>query len=140
MTGAEANTLKARNIGGSQALEVDGTIWSGGGVPVAMGPGLEGRAGRKAVTKWEGASDFVFAFRVTKVLVDKATVRVRSETDYREGAMLGDEAEDPPSGPGLSVLESQDLDGESQGFDVQELKEDADAVLCAVPKRDERYV
>ena len=37
---------------------------------------------------WEGGSDFLFAFRVRKVMVEKNTRGVKLEKDYTTGALL----------------------------------------------------
>jgi hypothetical protein len=78
VTGADASTLSSRTWGGTLAVEVDGTVLRGGG------PRVEGKVGNKAGTKREGSSDFVFAFRVSKVLVGKVTGQAASEEDYRK--------------------------------------------------------
>ncbi|KAH8586930.1 hypothetical protein B0O99DRAFT_656624 [Bisporella sp. PMI_857] len=136
VTGVEAKSLKSRTVGGALAFEVDGTLWSGGILPIGGGPGIEGKAGKKAITKWEGSDDFVFAFRVSKIFVGKATGQVVSEEEYRKGAMLGNE-EEQVKGPELSVLKVEDPDAESEGFDTVELVDDGDVVVCAIPKEED---
>ncbi|KAL6409158.1 hypothetical protein AUP68_05528 [Ilyonectria robusta] len=131
--GAEANTLKSRTVGGTLAVEVDSTVWSSGTVPLDRGPGVEGKVGNESRTKWEGSSDFVFAFRVIKVFVGKATGQAVSEEDYRKGAMLGSERE-KVKGPELSVLKVEEADAEAEGFDAEELMDDEDVVVCAIPR------
>ncbi|KAH8745340.1 hypothetical protein F5883DRAFT_266517 [Diaporthe sp. PMI_573] len=136
VTGVEASTLKSRTVGGTLAVEVDGTVWSGGTVPIGGGPGMEGKVGNKATTKWEGGDDFVFAFRVSKVFVGKATGQVVSEEEYRKGAMLGNE-EEQVKAPELSVLKVEDPDAEGEGFDTEELMDDEDVVVCAIPREED---
>lgn len=92
--------------------------------------------GNKATTKWEGSSDFVFAFRVSKVFVGKAAGQVVSEEEYRKGAMLGNE-EEKVKGPELSVLKVEDPDAEGEGFDTEELMDDEDVVACAIPREED---
>ncbi|RYP30526.1 hypothetical protein DL767_006203 [Monosporascus sp. MG133] len=136
VTGAEANTLKSRTVGGTLAVEVDGSVWSGGTVPIGGGPGVEGKVGNKAGTKWDHSSDFVFAFRVSKVFVGKVTGQVVSEEDYRKGAMLGNETE-KVKGPELSVLKVEEPDADGEGFDAEELMDDEDVVVCAIPRQED---
>lgn len=133
VTGARADTLRTRTVKTNLAVEVDGTVWSGGAVPVGGGPGLEGEVSSKATTEWSGGDDFVFAFRVTKVTVAKATGQVRSEEEYRKGAMLGNE-EGHVEGPRLSVLISEDFDVEAEDFDTEELMEDREQVVFMTPR------
>lgn len=132
VTGAQANTHQSRTMGANVAAEVDGTVWSGGTVPLGVGPGVEGKVGNTASTVWEGSSDFVFAFCASKVYVGKATGQVVSEEEYRRGAMLGNE-DQRVQGPELSVLEVEDPNAEGEGFRTEELVEDEDVVVCATP-------
>lgn len=97
--------------------------------------GGKGKVGNKAVTKWEGSDDFVFAFRVSKVFVGKATGQAVSE-EYRKGAMLGNE-EEQVKGPELYVLKVEDPDAEGEGFDTEELMNDEDVVACAIPREED---
>ncbi|RSL76624.1 hypothetical protein CEP51_009796 [Fusarium floridanum] len=136
VTGAQANTIKSRSIGGAVGVEVDATIWTGGAVPIGGGPGVETEVGNKTSTKWEGSSDFVFAFRVSKVRVGKATGKVVSEGEYREGAMLEKE-EGTVKGPELSVMGVEQPDAGAEGFDVEELMDDEEVVFCAIPREED---
>ncbi|RFN51774.1 hypothetical protein FIE12Z_3977 [Fusarium flagelliforme] len=86
VTGAEVNTSKSGTIGGDITVEVDGTVWTGGSVPIGGGSGIEGKTAKSQGTKWEGSGDFVFAFRVSKVVVKKSGEV--NEEEYRKGAIL----------------------------------------------------
>lgn len=134
VTGAQANTFKSRAVGASFASEADGTVLSGGTVPIGGGPGIEGKAQNKTTVQWEACGDFVFAFRASRVLVGKVEEQVASEEEYRKGAMLGHEEEEV-QGPELSVLKIEDPDVEAEGFDVEDLTEDGDAVPCSIPRK-----
>ncbi|EFX03244.1 hypothetical protein CMQ_3173 [Grosmannia clavigera kw1407] len=135
VTGAQANTLKSRTVGAILAAEVDSTVASGSTISIGGGPGIEGRMENKTSMKWTGGSDFVFAFRVSKVFVHKATEQVASEDEYHKGAMLGIEEEAEVSGPELRILKVEDPDAETERFDAEDLKEDEDTVLCAILRR-----
>ncbi|KAH6950810.1 hypothetical protein DER45DRAFT_619338 [Fusarium avenaceum] len=131
VTGAEANTIKSRTVGGIMFAEVDGTVWSGGTVPIASGPGIEGKVGKKRETRWEGGN-FVFAFRVSKVQVKK-TGDVVSEKEFTRGAFLdfdnakcGEDILDVMSVAGPSV--------ESEGFYGEMLMESDEEVSVAIPR------
>ncbi|VUC35621.1 unnamed protein product [Clonostachys rosea] len=121
VTGAQANTIKSRTVGGS--------------LPIGGGPEVEAKVDNKVSTKWEGSSDFVFAFRVSKVLVGEATGEVLSEEEYRKGALLdGEDGEE--KAPELSVLTVEEPNARAEGFDVEELMDDEEVVFCAIPRED----
>jgi len=100
-------------------------------VPVGGGPGVEGKRERKEGTSWERSSDFVFAFRVRKIIVQK-TGEVRGDEEYRIGAMLGNEVEGGEA-PELS-FKDEDPEVESEGCEREELMEGDTMIACAVPK------
>ncbi|KAH7161649.1 hypothetical protein EDB81DRAFT_785249 [Dactylonectria macrodidyma] len=136
VTGAEANTLKSRTVGGTVSVQVDATMRPAGAVPISGGPGVEGKLGNKVSTKWEGSSDFVFAFRVSKVWVGEAVGQVVSEEEYRKGAMYGNER-DEFKGPELSVLKVEEPDAQVEGFDAEKLMDDEEVVFCAIPREED---
>lgn len=72
---------------------MDGTVWSGGVVPVSGGPKAELTRSVKNGIHWENGGDFVLAFRVKKIKVARKTNEVRKVEDYKQGAMLGSEPE-----------------------------------------------
>ncbi|KAF6838215.1 hypothetical protein CPLU01_02576 [Colletotrichum plurivorum] len=112
VTGAKANTTKSR------------------------GPGIEGKVGKKVGTSWEGSSDFVFAYRVSKVFVSEDADKSPTEEEYRKGAMLGDERKEVKL-PGLAVLKIEEPAAEAEGFDAEKLLEDDAVVFCAIPREEE---
>ncbi|KAF4962442.1 hypothetical protein FSARC_9471 [Fusarium sarcochroum] len=132
VTGAEANTLKSRTVGGNLSVEVGGTVWSGGTVPIGGGPGLEGKVTSSQRTKWEGSSDFVFAFRVSKVNVKKGEI---NEGEFRKGAMLNDGWK--VKQPDVSIVSVEEPDARGEGFDEEKLMDDDEVVLCAIPREEE---
>ncbi|KAM0546215.1 hypothetical protein ACHAPJ_011001 [Fusarium lateritium] len=132
VTGAEANTLKSRTLGGNLSAEVDGTVWSGGAVPIGGGPGIEGKVTNSQRTKWEGSSDFVFAVRLSKVVVKKGEI---NEEEYRKGAMLDDGWK--VNQPDLSIVSVEEPDAKAEGFDEEKLMDDDEVVLCAIPREEE---
>lgn len=117
-------------MGGNVGVEVDATVWTA--VPIGGGPGVEAEVGNKGSTKWEGSSDFVFGFRVSKGRVGE----VVREEDYRKGAMFERENTRKKE-PELYVLGVEQPDARDEGFDVEELMDDEDVVLCAIPREEE---
>lgn len=132
--GAQANTLKSHSRGAALDISVDGTVWSGGAVPIGGGPGVKGKVAGKAGTKWEGSSDFVFAFRVSRVHVAKDTAQVSREEDYRKAAMMdkANEALEHIQQPQQSIIGVDQLDTDLEGYDVEELMDGDDQVHCAI--------
>ncbi|KAF3019350.1 hypothetical protein E8E14_010666 [Neopestalotiopsis sp. 37M] len=133
VTGISASTESGRSTGANIGVEVDGTVWSGGAVPIGGGPSVEHTVSSGAKTRWDGSDDFVFAYRLSRVSVSKKTHQVASEEEYQKGAMLGKEAE-RAAGPALSVSDLHDADPEAEGFSIEAKLDDGEAVLCAFPK------
>ncbi|KAF4960852.1 hypothetical protein FGADI_685 [Fusarium gaditjirri] len=129
VTGAQAITVKSRTVGGNLAVEVDGTVWSGGVVPVGGGPGIEGKTTTSQGTKWEASGDFVFAFRVSKVVVKKTGEL--NEEEFRKGAMM--DSQSKVNLAGLSIVSVEEPDAESEGFGYEEVMEDDQVVFCGIP-------
>ncbi|KAG7289310.1 hypothetical protein NEMBOFW57_005677 [Staphylotrichum longicolle] len=130
--GASARTLAGRSVGGSLGVEIDGTFWSGGSVPVSGGPEISATVSRRQGTSWDGSSDFVLAYRVRKVKVSKKGA-VRKAEDYTTGAMLGQDAVEIER-PELDIL-VEDLDATegTEGFVIEEAMDGDEVVVCAVP-------
>jgi hypothetical protein len=135
VTGAKAKSHKSRTVGGKFGVDLDATIWSGGIVPVGGGPEIEGKRENIEGTSWKGSSDFVFAFRARKISVRKKTGEVKSDEEYKTGAMLGDEVKEGE----VPVLVFSDVDpeAEDEGCEMEELMEDDAVIACAVPKAED---
>lgn len=132
VTGIEANMLTSRAVRNSPTIQIDSTLPHVGPINLS-GLGTESKAAAKAVTEWKSSDDFVFAFRVSKVIVGKATGQVVSEEDYRKGAMFGNDEElQEIKRPQLSILKVECPDAECEGFDAEELMEGEDVVVCAI--------
>ncbi|KAI1488414.1 hypothetical protein F5X96DRAFT_83541 [Biscogniauxia mediterranea] len=130
VSGAKAKSFRTRAVGGNLSAEVDGSPWSG--IPVSGGPEVGGKKENRQDVAWESGSDFVFAFRVRKVLVARETGKVTREKDYKAGAML-ESALEKANEPEIIVV----ADGEAEDFEEGFLKEDLmdgdEVVICAVP-------
>ncbi|KAL1860722.1 hypothetical protein Daus18300_009065 [Diaporthe australafricana] len=137
--GAKAKTSKSSSIGGSLGVEVDGTIWSGGMVPVSGGPSISGTISRKQGTSWEESSDFVLAYSVRMVKVSKGG-QVSRDKDYKKGAMLDEDVSEAMKTAGLPPLEldiaaeDMSVSQEGDGFAAEETIEDEQLVVCAIPQ------
>jgi hypothetical protein len=138
VSGASVKSLRARDVSASLGVKADGTVWSGGSLPIGGGggPRIGGKKETKEATSWEGSSDFVFAFRLRKVFVERKTGTVKKEEDYKTGAMLEREVE-KIGVPELCITAEEDPDAEAEGF-LKELLTDGDTIVaCAVPNLEE---
>lgn len=131
--GAKAKSVKNRAVGGKLRVEVDGTVWSGGTVPVGGGPSTEAQQDNKSGTKFGGSDDFVFAFRVRKVTVELKTGLVKRDEDYKKGAMLDKEGKKLDV-PELSIAKVEDPNAEDEDFEGEELMEGDVVIACGIPK------
>lgn len=89
---------------------------------VAVGGGPEVRAGRKRKFKvsWEGSTDFVLAYKVSKVKVDKEG-NVKEEKEDRKGAFLEHESEEgQPAAPNVTIVQRPEPDVKCSAFTVAE--------------------
>lgn len=137
--GDDASMITSHSAQNSPVVQIDSTIPQVG--PIKLhGSGSENGTATKTVTEWGNSDNFVLAFRVSKVLVGKATGQVISEEDYRRGAMFGDNAElQEIQGPPLSILKVEHPDAEGEGCDTEELTEGEDVVICAFQRRNDDY-
>jgi hypothetical protein len=87
--GATAKSMRLQGIGGGASIGFDGT---GAGIPVAVGPAAELLKRRKEEVSFGASSDFVFAFRLSKVRYNAK--RGVTYKDHRKGALLDREVAD----------------------------------------------
>lgn len=113
---------------------VDGTLTSAGHVPGKVEPAAEIKAETNKGTTWEDSSDFVFAFRVRKVLVDEKAREIAYNEDYNKGALLGARTETPSEAlSDLIVSEQQDGRPGDEGYIEAEVTEGDTVVICGIP-------
>ncbi|KAK2055144.1 hypothetical protein LY76DRAFT_596300 [Colletotrichum caudatum] len=127
VSGAKVKSLHSRSAGSEFNAEVDLTALGGG--PVGIGPQIIARRGGTEEISWQGCNDFVFAFRVRKIMVAKKDASVKVDEDYKKGAMLDGEL---PcfQNPELVVLTEEEGD-DDENFLTEETIEGGEAVLCA---------
>lgn len=115
---------------------VDGTLFSGGAAPVALGPEGDVKWGRQEATSFEDADDFVFAFRLRQIKVKKSgeitskakvdgalfgledgekLLRQRAADEGKIGVLVDGLAEEDASGVDfrLEDVDAVDLEGEA---------------------------
>ncbi|KAF2633124.1 hypothetical protein BU25DRAFT_406379 [Macroventuria anomochaeta] len=85
--GGGISTTQSSTTDVALGVQADGTAISGGAVPVGGGP--EVCAGRKSKfnVSWNGSTDFVLAYKVSKIKVDKLG-KAKKEREYLKGAYL----------------------------------------------------
>ncbi|KAE8548114.1 hypothetical protein EYB25_009908 [Talaromyces marneffei] len=129
-----AETKTARGGGGDVSVNVDGTVWSAGAVPLGGGPSVEVHQTEKKGVKWGNGGDFVLAFRVKRFMVSKRGVK---ETDYVKGAVLGyDNAKEVEKNHALFVEEEDEfeIEGENPDWEGVRVSEGDEDVFVAVPR------
>ncbi|KAM0512691.1 hypothetical protein ACHAPE_008570 [Trichoderma viride] len=135
--GDEASMTTSHFVQNSPVVQIDSITPQVG--PIKLnGFNSENGTAAKTVTEWGSSDSFVFAFRVSKVFVGKATGHVIREEDYRRGAMFGDNAElRKIQGPPLSILKVEHPDAEGEGCCTEELTEGDDVVPCALQRHND---
>ena len=137
MSGAKAKAARTRAVGGNVGIEVDGTVWSSGAVPVSGGPEIEVRSGAKEGIAWEESSDFVFAFQAVRVKVKKKTGEVKEAMKYSKGAMLdsGSEVKETNTEAPFCVDTIGNVAPGEMGIEWEELVEGEEIVVCGIPRK-----
>ncbi|KAH8699352.1 hypothetical protein GQ44DRAFT_632845 [Phaeosphaeriaceae sp. PMI808] len=134
VNGAKFVTKSSSSTEAMVGVQVDGTILSGGVVPVGGGPEIRGGRGKKFNISWQGSSEFVLAFKVSKVRVDKAG-NVVSEDEYLKGAFLEHTPQKEISAD--TSVEVVQQPGVEEGFSATTVREGDDLVAFGVPEDDD---
>lgn len=87
MSGAKCLTTATNSTDGLAGAQVDGTILTGGTIPVGGGLEVHGGRSKKSKASWEGSTDFVLAFKVSRVTVSRSG-KIKKEEEYLKGAFL----------------------------------------------------
>lgn len=132
VSGAQGATKTSKSVDGSVGAQVDGTVLSGGMVPVGGGPEVRrGKATKNAVS-WEGSSDFVFAYKLSEVRVSKSG-EVKREREYTKGALYEDATKKPEADPLDVALVDGPTAQPQDGFDAEAVEEGDGVVTYGVP-------
>jgi hypothetical protein len=127
-----ASTKTTRGGGADVSATVDGTVWSGGTVPLGGGPKVEVHQKSTKGVRWGNGGDFVLAFRVKRFRVTKREVK---EEDYTRGSVLENRAKKVEKEHVLvdeeEEFEIEATDPDWEGVRVSEGDED---VVIAVPR------
>jgi hypothetical protein len=130
--GARAKTQTSRKAGAMLGVQVDGTIWSGGTVPIGGGPQVETESSHRKAASWETSQEFVLGYRLSKVHVDHKGA-VKTEDEYRKGALLGYEPKVNEAQDYTIVAVETSHPETADGFDIVGASEDGSTISYAIP-------
>lgn len=134
--GAKAEAKNERSIEGQLGATLDGTP---SGVPVSGGPGISGKRNDRNITSFEGSSDFVFAYRLRKVITHRSGDM--SIADYTKGAMFGSEGQPTATQELPFIVEglaAQDASAQDFGCGhADEVLDGDDHCACVWPEEEE---
>ncbi|KAK4076880.1 hypothetical protein Purlil1_12535 [Purpureocillium lilacinum] len=98
------------------------------GAPVSLGPEFVVSNNNHDTIGFKGSSDFVFAFRIRKILVTRE-FRIRDQDDV-EGGALGEYYDQPEEKPVIKGLEGSDSKGANFAGSQEEMVEDDEEQVC----------
>lgn len=98
-------------------LSVDLTLT---GAPTSLAPGLDAKNKKSDSIEFKGSSDFVFAFRIRKILVSREFT-IKDQDDV-EGGALGDYDDEEEEAIKIQGLEERDTEGDDPA--LQEMRQD----------------
>jgi hypothetical protein len=129
VSGARCETTRSCSAQTILGAQIDGTILSGGMAPVGGGPKVRSGRAKKLNVSWKGSSDFVLAFKVSKVYVTPDG-EVNKEKEYLKGAFL----ELPPENEEFIKLAAfVEQPGVDEEFSAKTVKEGDDLVAFGIP-------
>lgn len=129
VTGAAVKTNKQSASANMVAIEA--TVPGVDGMPnLTVKPQISTKKEAKANMSWEGHSDFIFAYRVSKVWVKKGSIL---EEDYTKGAMFGRE-EKAMVDTAPEIVKVEEADPAEEGFTQEETTDGDEKVMIALPQ------
>ncbi|KAK4102095.1 hypothetical protein N658DRAFT_485477 [Parathielavia hyrcaniae] len=129
--GASAETARARSRGVEVGVTLEGALV--GGAPVSLGPELRAEKAGFESGSFEGSSDFVFAFRLRKIVVRRGTAEVVKNAQYTSGAMY--DADVKQDGVSFVLDEAACEEASADGEDGKTVVEDGEEVICVKPQQ-----
>ncbi|SPO02495.1 uncharacterized protein DNG_05168 [Cephalotrichum gorgonifer] len=132
-----AETSRSISRGAEVGVGVDGTLV--GGALVSLGPEIRAGRANGESGSFAGSSDFVFAFQLRKIVVERSTGRVTNHVDHTSGAMYDTNSGVSPSETGLPFVvrgtTSEDASGLKLGGGSGEavVQEDDETVCVRTP-------
>lgn len=132
VTGAAVKTNKRSTSVTKAAIEVE-IPDSKGILPLATKPEIAAKKEVKNNMSWEDHSDFIFAYRVSKVWVKRGSI---FEEDFTKGAMLEKE-EKKALNIALQIAKVEEADPAEEGFLEEEIIDGDEKIIIAMSKRAE---
>jgi hypothetical protein len=133
VSGAQGATSTLRAVDGMVGAQVDGTVLTGGMVPVGGGPEFRRGKATKSAVSWGGSTDFVFAYKVSEVRVSKSG-EVKHEQEYTKGALYEDGAKKPEiEALAVEVVEESPSVKSQNEFDAETVEDGDNVVTYGVP-------
>lgn len=99
------------------------------GTPVSLGPEAVVSSSNSDILGFKGSSNFVFAFRIRKIIVDR-DFQVLDEDDEREGTALGLDDDEISDGFIVKGLEGRDSGVADVPDAREEMVEEGDEIIC----------
>jgi len=115
VAGAQVRTVRQAEYGGGIGGSVYLTL--AGGLPFAVGADSEGRAGQQEEVGFTDRKEFVFAFRVRRVLV-RSSGRVEQNNHNRNALLAADDDEDKGDEPAFVIDGLEDVDETGEEFQL----------------------
>lgn len=133
--GARAQSALHQTFGAELSVGLDGTMT---GAPLTFGPKVCGMHNVGESASFEGSSDFVFAFRLRKIIVHRSGKI--SHAEFTKGAMYdADWRPDEPRGLPFVIegLAKQDASAKDLGYDgTAEIVDEDEECICVLPDRE----
>jgi hypothetical protein len=107
--------VRQAEYGGGIGGSVDLTL--AGGLPFAVGADSEGRVGQQEEVEFTDRKEFVFAFRVRRVLV-RSSGRVEQNNHNRNALLAADDDEDKGDEPAFVIDGLEDVDETGEEFQL----------------------
>lgn len=130
VTGAAVKTSK--QSASANTVGIEAKMPGGDGMlNLTAKPEISTKKEAKANMSWEDHSDFIFAYRVSKVWVKKGSIL---EEDYTKGAMF-ERGEKVVGSPTLEVAKVEEADPAEEGFLQEEMIDGDERIMIALPER-----
>lgn len=116
-------------------MGIEAAVPGGDGIiPWTTNPEIATKQGAKDRMSWEDHSDFVFAYRVSKVWAKRGSIL---EEDYTKGAMFGRE-EKAVVNIAPEVAKVEEADPAEEGFLKEEIVDGDQKVIIALPEKEQQ--
>lgn len=130
ITGAAVKTNK--HSASANTVGIEATMPGGEGISTwTAKPEISLKKEAKANMSWEDHSDFIFAYRVSKVWVKKGSIL---EDDYTKGAMFEREVKTVVN-IALEITKVEEADPAEEGFLKEEMMDGGEKIIIALPER-----